>query len=165
MSFSGGTLQQHIERQREKLPVIDEETCFVFVRDILKGLAFLNSKGLVHGDIKGSLFARIYLRLEMIIIISLQIIFCLFFLMSLPDFAGIESHARSLSPSDYRFQKFQTILSWLSSQVDMLRSNDPEIKLVWAVWRSICIQFCCFSQGNLQIRVVLVLVALRLADL
>lgn len=78
MSFSGGTLQQHIERQREKLPVIDEETCFVFVRDILKGLAFLNSKGLVHGDIKGNLFARNDLRLEMIIIISLQIIFCLF---------------------------------------------------------------------------------------
>ncbi|XP_074609866.1 uncharacterized protein LOC141864028 [Acropora palmata] len=51
--MEGGTLQQHIEGQREKLPVIAEETCFVFVRDILKGLAFLNSKGLVHGDIKG----------------------------------------------------------------------------------------------------------------
>ncbi|KAK2550617.1 MAP3K epsilon protein kinase 1, partial [Acropora cervicornis] len=50
--MEGGTLQQHIERQKEKLPVIAEETCFVFVRDILKGLAFLNSKGLVHGDIK-----------------------------------------------------------------------------------------------------------------
>ncbi|XP_074609865.1 uncharacterized protein LOC141864027 isoform X2 [Acropora palmata] len=51
--MEGGTLQQHIERQRENLQVIAEETCFVFVRDILKGLAFLNSKGLVHGDIKG----------------------------------------------------------------------------------------------------------------
>jgi len=80
--MEGGTLQQHIEGQREKLPVIAEETCFVFVRDILKGLAFLNSKGLVHGDIKSNLFARNYFRLEMIIIIiiiiSLQIIFCLF---------------------------------------------------------------------------------------
>ncbi|KAK2550608.1 Cell division control protein 15, partial [Acropora cervicornis] len=51
--MEGGTLQQHIERQRENLQVIAEETCFVFVRDILKGLAFLNSKGLVHGDING----------------------------------------------------------------------------------------------------------------
>ncbi|XP_044182852.1 protein kinase byr2-like [Acropora millepora] len=51
--MEGGTLQQHIERRRKKLPVIAEETCFVFVRDILKGLAFLNSKGLEHGDIKG----------------------------------------------------------------------------------------------------------------
>ncbi|XP_015761608.1 PREDICTED: serine/threonine-protein kinase sid1-like [Acropora digitifera] len=53
-----GTLEKHIERQREKLPVgawpiIDEGTCFNFVGDILKGVEFLNSKGLVHGDIKG----------------------------------------------------------------------------------------------------------------
>ena len=31
----------------------------------------------------------------------------------LPDFSSNESHARSLSPSDNSFQKFQTILSWL----------------------------------------------------
>ncbi|XP_068673748.1 uncharacterized protein [Montipora foliosa] len=54
----GGTLEKHIQRQRRELPVgawpiIAEETCFVFVGDILKGLAFLNGKGLVHGDIKG----------------------------------------------------------------------------------------------------------------
>ncbi|XP_067023764.1 serine/threonine-protein kinase nekl-2-like [Acropora muricata] len=53
-----GTLEKHIERQRGKLPVgawpiIDEGTCFDFVGDILKGVEFLNSKGLVHGDIKG----------------------------------------------------------------------------------------------------------------
>ena len=79
ISFSGGTLERHIQRQRKELPVgawpvIAERTCFVFVGDILKGLAFLNSKGLVHGDIKGNSFARNYLRLE--VIISLQITFC-----------------------------------------------------------------------------------------
>ena len=79
ISFSGGTLEKHIERQREKLPVgawpiIDEGTCFDFVGDILKGVEFLNSKGLVHGDIKGNSFVGNHLRLEMII--SLKIIFC-----------------------------------------------------------------------------------------
>ncbi|XP_068674498.1 serine/threonine-protein kinase pakF-like [Montipora foliosa] len=53
-----GTLKEHIQRQRMELsvgawPIIDEKTCFVFLGDILKGLAFLNGKGLVHGDIKG----------------------------------------------------------------------------------------------------------------
>lgn len=53
-----GTLQQHIKRQREILPngawpVIAEEKWRVFVRDIFTALAFLYSKGLFHGDIKG----------------------------------------------------------------------------------------------------------------
>ena len=52
-------MKDHIEQQREELPVdawpiIAEEKCFDLVSDILKGLAFLNSKGLVHGDIKGN---------------------------------------------------------------------------------------------------------------
>lgn len=56
--MKGGTLEKHIQRQRRELPdgawpIIAEGTCFVFVGDILKGLEFLNSKGLVHGDIKG----------------------------------------------------------------------------------------------------------------
>ncbi|XP_015769474.1 PREDICTED: serine/threonine-protein kinase sid1-like [Acropora digitifera] len=56
--MEGGTVKDHIEQQREELPVgawpvIAEEKCFDLVSDILKGLAFLNSKGLVHGDIKG----------------------------------------------------------------------------------------------------------------
>ncbi|XP_068717839.1 uncharacterized protein [Montipora capricornis] len=54
----GGTLEKLIQRQRRELhvgtwPIIAEGTCLVFVGDILKGLAFLNGKGLVHGDIKG----------------------------------------------------------------------------------------------------------------
>ncbi|XP_068717838.1 uncharacterized protein [Montipora capricornis] len=57
--MTGGTLEELIQRQRSELqtgtwPIIDEGTCFVFVGDILKGLAFLNGKGLVHGDIKGN---------------------------------------------------------------------------------------------------------------
>ena len=59
ISFSEGTLQQLIERKRKELPdnawpTISEDRCFVFVRGILKGVLFLNSKGIVHGDIKGN---------------------------------------------------------------------------------------------------------------
>ena len=55
-------MKDHIEQQREELPVdawpiIAEEKCFDLVSDILNGLAFLNSKGLVHGDIKGNSYA------------------------------------------------------------------------------------------------------------
>ena len=94
-------------------PIIDEGTCFNFVGDILKGVEFLNSKGLVHGDIKGSSFVGNHLRLEMII--SLKIIFSLLVAIYVVTrfLRGNESHAWSLNPSDNSFQKFQTILSWL----------------------------------------------------
>ena len=76
-SFSGGTISELVEEKKTSgaggWPIIAEETCFVFLEDILKGLAFLRGIGLVHGDIKGILFARNHLRLEMII--SLQILF------------------------------------------------------------------------------------------
>ena len=90
------------------MPVIAEETCFVFVRDILKGLAFLNSKGLEHGDIKGNSLAAgddYWLTDSFFVYFQLD--------MSLPDFSGNESHAWSLSPSENGFQKFQAILSSL----------------------------------------------------
>ena len=59
ISFSEGTLQQHIERKRKELPdgawpIIAEERCFVVVSSLFKAVDFLNSNGLVHGDIKGN---------------------------------------------------------------------------------------------------------------
>ena len=76
-SFSGGTISELVEEKKTSgaggWPIIAEETCFVFLEDILKGLAFLHGIGLVHGDIKGNIFARNHLRLEMVI--SLQILF------------------------------------------------------------------------------------------
>lgn len=59
ISFSEGTLEQHIERKRKEFPdgawpIIAEETSFVFLSSILKGLVFLNNDGVVHGDIKGN---------------------------------------------------------------------------------------------------------------
>ena len=78
-SFSGGTISELVKEKKSSRaggwPIIAEETCFVFLEDILKGLAFLLGIGLVHGDIKGNLFARNHLRLEMIT--SSQITFCL----------------------------------------------------------------------------------------
>ena len=105
-------MKDHIEQQREELPVdawpiIAEEKCFDLVSDILKGLAFLNSKGLVHGDIKGNSFAAGYDYFYRLFFVYLQPF------MSLPDFSGKESHARSPSPSENGFKKFLTILRWL----------------------------------------------------
>ncbi|XP_015769480.1 PREDICTED: mitogen-activated protein kinase kinase kinase 14-like [Acropora digitifera] len=56
--MKGGTLERHIKKQKNELaagtwPIIAEETCLVFVRDIFTALDFLYSKGLFHGDIKG----------------------------------------------------------------------------------------------------------------
>ena len=58
-SFLGGTISKLVGEQNESLPagvwpIIAEDTCFVFLEDILKGLKFLNGKGLVHRDIKGN---------------------------------------------------------------------------------------------------------------
>lgn len=55
-------------------PVIAEEKWRVFIRDIFTALAFLYSKGLFHGDIKGNSFAPNHLRLE-IVPYNKQIIF------------------------------------------------------------------------------------------
>ena len=79
ISFSEGTLKDHIVQQKQMLPagtwpVIAEERSLVFVRDVVTALDFVNSKGLFHGDIKGNSFARNHLRLE-IILYHLQIIF------------------------------------------------------------------------------------------
>ena len=131
-SFSGGTISELVEEKKTSgaggWPIIAEETCFVFLEDILKGLAFLLGIGLVHGDIKGNIFARNHLRLEMII--SLQILFLFIGShLSPSDFSGNESRAWSLSASDKSFQKLQTIKE-LFEEVDMLYSNHPEIKLV-----------------------------------
>ena len=79
ISFSEGTLKNHIVQQKIKLPagtwpVIAEERSLVFVRDVVTALDFLNSKGLFHGDIKGNSFAPNHLRLE-IILYNLQLSF------------------------------------------------------------------------------------------
>jgi len=56
--MTGGTLSDFVEEQKLSIPgvwpVIPEDTCFGFLEDILKGLKFLNGKGLVHRDIKGN---------------------------------------------------------------------------------------------------------------
>ncbi|XP_015752331.1 PREDICTED: serine/threonine-protein kinase STE11-like [Acropora digitifera] len=53
----GGTISDLVKGQQSlkagAWPIIPEDTCFVFLEDILKGLKFLNGKGLVHRDIKG----------------------------------------------------------------------------------------------------------------
>ena len=59
ISFSEGTLEQHIERKRNELPkgawpIIPEARCDVFVSSLFKAVVFLNSNGLAHGDIKGN---------------------------------------------------------------------------------------------------------------
>ncbi|XP_067024309.1 uncharacterized protein [Acropora muricata] len=56
--MTGGTISNHVKRRQQRLkagawPIIPEDTCFVFLEDILKALKFLNGKGLVHRDIKG----------------------------------------------------------------------------------------------------------------
>ena len=54
-SFLGGTISELVEEKKAGIwPIISEDTCFVFLEDILKGLKFLNGKGLVHRDIKGN---------------------------------------------------------------------------------------------------------------
>ncbi|XP_074609982.1 mitogen-activated protein kinase kinase kinase 14-like [Acropora palmata] len=56
--MKGGTLTDHVLRQKENLPagtwpVIAEETCSVYTRDIFTGLDFLHRNGLSYGGIKG----------------------------------------------------------------------------------------------------------------
>ncbi|XP_067025836.1 uncharacterized protein [Acropora muricata] len=52
--MAGGTISELVEEKKAGIwPIISEDTCFVFLEDILKGLKFLNGKGLVHRDIKG----------------------------------------------------------------------------------------------------------------
>ena len=105
ISFSGGTLTDHVLRQKENLPagtwpVIAEETCSVYSRDLFTGLDFLHGNGLYYGGIKGNSFARNHLWLE-IILYNLQIIFFYWqSFLSLPDFSGNESYAWSLRPRD-----------------------------------------------------------------
>ena len=59
ISFSEGTLEQHIARKKKELPagtwpIIAEARCYVFVSSLFKAVVFLNSNGLTHGDIKGN---------------------------------------------------------------------------------------------------------------
>ncbi|XP_015761605.1 PREDICTED: serine/threonine-protein kinase PAK 2-like [Acropora digitifera] len=52
--MTGETISELVEEKKAGIwPIISEDTCFVFLEDILKGLKFLNGKGLVHRDIKG----------------------------------------------------------------------------------------------------------------
>ncbi|XP_044182856.1 mitogen-activated protein kinase kinase kinase 14-like [Acropora millepora] len=56
--MQGGTLTDHVLQQKENLPagtwpVIAEETCSVYIRDIFTALDFLHRNGLSYGGIKG----------------------------------------------------------------------------------------------------------------
>lgn len=56
--MKGGTLTDHVLQQKKNLPagtwpVIAEETCSVYIRDIFTALDFLHRNGLDYGGIKG----------------------------------------------------------------------------------------------------------------
>ena len=133
ISFSGGTLERHIKKQKNELaagtwPIIAEETCLVFVRDIFTALEFLYSKGLFHGDIKGNSFARNHLRLE-VILYNLQIIFFIGSHLCLYKISLAMSYAWSHSPSDNGFQKISNNFE-VVEEVDTFYSNHPKMKFV-----------------------------------
>ena len=118
-------MKDHIEQQREELPVgawpvIAEEKCFDLVSDILKGLAFLNSKGLVHGDIKGNSFAAGYDYFY-------RLFFCLFAaIYVLTRFLWQREPCSVAQPKREWFQKISDNFE-VVEEFDMLYSNPPEI--------------------------------------
>ena len=99
------------------------------MRDVVTALAFLNRKGLFHGDIKGNLFARNHLRLA-IILYNLQISF---FIGSHLCRYQISLEMRAIPGRSAQVTiVFKNVKSNFEvvEEVDTFYSNHPEMKLV-----------------------------------